>query len=164
MLERLDLRGVAGDAPGHDWAVVLAPPPPGDEPVAAVREIVADVRARGDAALFDLTERFDGCAIDELRVPPAEVRAALDGAAPELRAALKYAAAEIRAYHETQRPVPVDTTREGVRLREFAVPVERAGLYVPGGRAAYPSTVLMTAVPARIAGVDDVVLLSLIHI
>jgi histidinol dehydrogenase len=158
MLERLDLRGVAGDAPGHDWAVALAPPPPGDEPVAAVREIVADVRARGDAALRELTERFDGCAIDELRVPPAEVRAALEGAAPELRAALKYAAGEIRAYHETQRPVPVDTTREGIRLREFAVPVERAGLYVPGGRAAYPSTVLMTAIPARVAGVGRLAL------
>jgi histidinol dehydrogenase len=158
MLERLDLRGVAGDAPGHDWAVALAPPPPGDEPVAAVREIVADVRTRGDAALRELTERFDGCAIDEIRVPPAEVRAALEGAAPELRAALKYAAGEIRAYHETQRPVPVDTTREGIRLREFAVPVERAGLYVPGGRAAYPSTVLMTAIPARVAGVGRLAL------
>jgi histidinol dehydrogenase len=158
MLERLDLRGVAGDAPGHDWAVALAPPPPGDEPVAAVREILADVRARGDAALRDLTARFDGCSVDDLRVPPADVAAALDATPPELRAAMKYAAAEIRAYHETQRPSPVDTTRAGIRLRELAIPVARAGLYVPGGRAAYPSTVLMTAIPARVAGVGELAL------
>ena len=106
MLERLDLRGFDGDL-----TVALAPPHPGDEPVAAVREIVADVRAHGDRALRELTERFDGCRIDELRVPPADVRAALDAAAPELRSALEYAAGEITAYHEAQRPAPVTIER-----------------------------------------------------
>src|SRR5690349_14061714 len=153
MLERLDLRKRSGDL-----AAALAPPDTGEEPVAVVREIIAAVRARGDAALRELTERFDGCRIDELRVPPAEVRAALDAVPGAVRAALDYAAAEIRAYHEAQRPAPVALERDGVRLRELALPVDRAGLYVPGGRAAYPSTVLMTAIPARVAGVGELAL------
>ena len=107
----------------------------------------------------DLTERFDGCRIDDPRVPPAELRAALDAAAPELRAALELAAERIRAYHALQlAPVEPALDRDGVSLREVAVPVARAGLYVPGGRAAYPSTVLMTAIPARLAGVAELVL------
>ena len=161
MLSRLDLRGYAGDFTAALSASALALPSEGDDasdPVAAVREIVADVRARGDAALRELTERFDGCEIDDLRVPTAEVRAALDAASPELRAALEYAAGEIVAYHEAQRTPTVDLERGGVHLREVAIPVERAGLYVPGGRAAYPSTVLMTAMPARVAGVGELAL------
>jgi histidinol dehydrogenase len=153
MLERLDLRDRSGDL-----AAALAPPDIGEEPVAAVREIIASVRAGGDVALRELTERFDGCRVDELLVPPAEVRAALDAVPGELRAALDYAAGEIRAYHEAQLPAPVLLDRDGVRLRELAVPVDRAGLYVPGGRAAYPSTVLMTAIPARVAGVEELAL------
>ncbi len=95
MLSRLDLRGYAGDFTAALSVSALALPSEGDDasdPVAAVREIVADVRARGDAALRELTARFDGCEIDDLRVPTAEVRAALDAASPELRAALEYAA------------------------------------------------------------------------
>jgi histidinol dehydrogenase len=153
MLERLDLRGSRADL-----AAVLAPPPAGDEPVAAVREIVAAVRDGGDRALRELTERFDGCRLDELRVPELEVRAALDAAPTDLRTALEYAAGEITAYHEAQRPSPFVLERDGVRLRELAVPVGRAGLYVPGGRASYPSTVLMTALPARVAGVPELAL------
>ena len=153
MLERLDLRGSRADL-----AAVLAPPPAGDEPVAAVREIVAAVRDGGDRALRELTERFDGCRLDELRVPASDVRAALDDAPADLRSALEYAAGEITAYHEAQRPAPFVLERDGVRLRELAVPVARAGLYVPGGRASYPSTVLMTAVPARVAGVPELAL------
>ena len=153
MLERLDLRGSRADL-----AAVLAPPPAGDEPVAAVREIVGAVRDRGDRALRELTERFDGCRLDELRVPASEVRAALDDAPADLRSALEYAAGEITAYHEAQRPSPFVLERDGVRLRELAVPVGRAGLYVPGGRASYPSTVLMTALPARVAGVPELAL------
>ena len=152
MLERLDLRG---DRAGLG---ALAPPPAGDEPVAAVREIIAAVRERGDDALRELTERFDGCRVDDLRVAPADVQAALDGVPRELRAALEYAAGEIAAYHEALRPVAVALDRGGVRLRELVVPVARAGLYVPGGRASYPSTVLMTAIPARVAGVPELAL------
>jgi histidinol dehydrogenase len=123
-----------------------------------VREIIAAVRARGDDALREYTKRFDGCSVDDLRVPPSEVEAALEGASPDLRSALEYAAGEISAYHEAQCTPEVDLQRDGVRLREVVVPVQRAGCYVPGGRADYPSTVLMTAIPARVASVPEVVL------
>jgi histidinol dehydrogenase len=152
MLARSDLRGVA------DLASALAPPPDDTGPVRAVREILREVRTRGDDALRDLTERFDGCRIDELRVPAAEMTAALDGLPTDVREALEYAQGEIAAYHAAQRSGGFTLDRDGVRLTERVVPVARAGCYVPGGRAAYPSSVLMTAVPARIAGVDEVVL------
>ena len=154
MLARLDLRGFDGDL-----AAALARPVSDDAGVLdAVRTIIADVRTRGDAALRDFTERFDGCRIDDLRVPTDEIASALSSSSDELRAALEYAHAEITAYHEAQRAPAVALDRDGVHLRELVVPVDRAGAYVPGGRANYPSTVLMTAVPARIAGVPEVVL------
>jgi histidinol dehydrogenase len=158
VLSRLDLRGSA------DLAGALARPdesPEGtdDDALASVRAILAEVRAGGDAALRDLTERFDGCRLDDLRVPAADLQAALDGAAPELRAALEVAADRIREYHAAQLDAPEPTLeRDGLTLREVAVPVDRAGLYVPGGRATYPSTVLMTAIPAQLAGVTERVL------
>jgi histidinol dehydrogenase len=154
MLTRLDLRGSATDLAAA--LVQSAPEDPG--PVAAVREIIADVRARGDDALRDLTERFDGCRIDDLRVPEKEILATLDDAPAPFRAALDYAREEITAYHEAQLGAEVLVERDGALLRELAVPVDRAGLYVPGGRAAYPSTVLMTAIPARVAGVPEIAL------
>lgn len=130
-----------------------------DDALESVRAIVADVRTRGDVAVRELTERFDGCTLDDLRVPVDEVRRALDTATPELRAALDVAAARIREYHAAQVDVPqVVLDRDGVVLSELTVPVARAGLYVPGGRAAYPSTVLMTAIPAQLAGVAERVL------
>jgi histidinol dehydrogenase len=154
MLSRLDLRGA-----DSGFTSALARPVPADpDPSAAVRDVIRDVRARGDAALRELTERFDGCRVDDFRVPEKEVLAALDDAPPALRAALDYARGEITAYHERQLGDDVRIERDGVLLRELAVPVDRAGLYVPGGRAAYPSTVLMTAIPARVAGVSEVAL------
>ncbi len=124
---------------------------------AAAREIVAAVRAGGDAALRDLTERFDGVRVDELRVSTAELERAWDAAGADLRAHLEHAARRIRAYHEAQAAAagPVSFDSEGVSVVEVVVPVDRAGLYAPGGRAAYPSTVLMTAVPAAVAGVAE---------
>jgi histidinol dehydrogenase len=151
MLSRLDLRGA--DA---NLGELIAPAEDDGSAVQAVREIVRDVRARGDDALRELTERYDGCRIDELRVPADELRAALDDARPEFRAALEYAREQITTYHESQLGDDVRIERDGVLLREMVVPVDRAGLYVPGGRAAYPSTVLMTAVPARVAGVPEI--------
>lgn len=157
MLSRLDLRG--GDA---DLRAVLTSTAPDDADTAAaltsVREIIAEVRERGDDALRDLTERFDGCRIDEVTVPPAALSSALDALPPRFRSALEYTAGEITAYHEAQRTQDLRIVRDGVVLRELAVPVERVGLYVPGGRAAYPSTVLMTAIPARLAGVAELAL------
>ncbi len=155
MLSRLDLRG--GDAdPG---GVLAGPAEDADtDALESVRAIIADVRARGDAALRELTARFDGVVVDALAVPPAEVAGALDAVPSDFRAALEYAAGEIRAYHDAQRGEELRLVRDGVELRELAVPVDRAGLYVPGGRAVYPSTVLMTAIPARIAGVAELAL------
>ena len=154
MLSRLDLRGANADlsplTARRDAVDATA--------VEGVRAIIAEVRGRGDDALRDLTEQFDGCTIDDLRVPGDELLAALEDAPAEFRAALEYAREEVTAYHEAQLGGDVRVERDGVLLRELVVPVDRAGLYVPGGRATYPSTVLMTAIPARVAGVPEIAL------
>ena len=154
MLARLDLRGFSGDLAAR----LARSRADGDAPVEAVREIIRNVRERGDAALREYTERFDGCALDSFVVDPQEIAGALDGVTPEFRAALEYTRDEIRAYHEAQQVPGIALERDGVSLRELVVPIDRAGCYVPGGRGAYPSTVLMTAIPARIAGVGEIVL------
>jgi len=133
-----------------------------DEDVARdVALILADVRNRGDAALAELTQRFDGHSLAEdanWRIELADCREAFEALKPELRAALELAAARIRAYHEAQRPQDRDHTDEtGVRLGAKWLPVDAAGLYVPGGRAAYPSSLLMNAIPAKVAGVERLV-------
>ena len=155
LLTRLDRRGAADPA-----ADLPRPGLGGDEPVEAVQAILADVAARGDEAVRDHTERLDGVRLDDLRVPPAEVSAALDRVDPDVRAALEAAAAEIQSYHAGQVPPTRRHDRDGIVLDEYYVPVARAGCYVPGGRARYPSTVLMTVVPARAAGVDEVALVT----
>ncbi|UAK24623.1 histidinol dehydrogenase [Sphingomonas nostoxanthinifaciens] len=121
-----------------------------------VAAIVARVRAEGDAALVDLTRRFDRHDLEAngWEISRAERRAALDGLDPDLRAALELAAERIAVYHAAQKPVDRDEIdAAGVRIGARWRPVDAAGLYVPGGRAAYPSTVLMNALPARVAGV-----------
>ncbi|HET7652364.1 MAG TPA: histidinol dehydrogenase [Acidimicrobiales bacterium] len=153
MLKRLDLRGVddpTADLPRPDVA--------GEAPVAAVQAILADVRRRGDAAVREYTERFDKLALDDLRVPQVELERALGETPPLLREALEAANDNIAAYHREQVRIDHRYEKDGVVVRELRRPVDRAGLYVPGGRAAYPSTVLMTAVPARVAGVRELVL------
>jgi histidinol dehydrogenase len=155
VLSRLDLRGCA------DLAGALARPDDAadDGALESVRAILTDVRRRGDVAVRELTERFDGCVLDDARVPDEALTAALDAASPELRVALKVAANRIREYHSRQLDAAdFAVERDGVVLRELTIAVARAGLYVPGGRAAYPSTVLMTAIPAQLAGVDELVL------
>jgi len=155
VLTRLDLRGVT------DVAAALPAPAADDEPRDAARAILDEVRAGGDAALRALTLRFDGCDRDEPRVSPIDLVDALATADAGFRAALDRAAAAIRAYHEAQAVVaPVEVDDRGVRVWERTRPVARAGCYVPGGRAAYPSTVLMTVIPAQVAGVGEVVLCS----
>ena len=156
MLKQLDLRGATGDL----TKVLPAPDLTEDGPTASVREILAMVRAGGDAALRDLTERFDWVRIDDIRVPPAEVRAALDEIDPELREALEVAHANIVDYHREQLRPDIRHEKDGVVVREIRRPVERAGLYVPGGRAPLASTVLMTAGPARVAGVGAIAMCS----
>ncbi|MGR3484774.1 MAG: histidinol dehydrogenase [Paracoccaceae bacterium] len=124
----------------------------------AVAAIIADVRARGDAALLDLTERFDRVRPTALRIEEAEIDAAV-AAVPDAQAqALALAAERIRAYHDRQRPRDAEwTDATGARLGWRWTPVDAAGLYVPGGLASYPSSVLMNAVPAKVAGVGRLV-------
>lgn len=123
----------------------------------AVRAVLAAVRARGDAAVRELTERFDSVSLEDLRVPATEIEAALDATPPALRAALEVARDNVVAFHETQLRPDSCHERGGVVVRELRRPVRRAGCYVPGGTAPLVSTVLMTALPARVAGVDEVV-------
>jgi len=129
-----------------------------------VADILRTVRLRGDAALVEYTQRFDGYALaDEAdwQIPQAACEAAYHALAPDLRAALELAAQRIRAYHEAQLPQNRDFVDEaGVRLGAIWRPVDAAGLYVPGGRAAYPSSLLMNAIPARVAGVKRLAIVT----
>jgi len=127
----------------------------------AVRPIVEAVRAEGDAALLRYTRELDGVSLEagRLAVPPEEMEEALRALPAPLRDALALAAERIGAFHEAQRPSPVVTAPgPGERLALRPIPLRRVGLYVPGGRAAYPSTVLMGALPARAAGVAEIAL------
>ena len=122
-----------------------------------MRDILAAVAERGDAAVREYTSRFDGVELDSLVVADAELAAAIERIEPDVRAALELAADRIAAYHEAQMPTDVRVEQPGVSIRGSHRAVERAACYVPGGRAVYPSTVLMTAVPARVAGVEQIV-------
>jgi histidinol dehydrogenase len=154
MLQRLDLRGFTGDLVARLPRPQVAKEPP----IAEVQALLADVAARGDAALREATERFDGVVLDELRVPPEEVAAALDEIPADLRAALEVAHRNIEAYHRAQVAPEVDHDNDGITVRGLRRPVDRAGCYVPSALAPLISTVLMTAVPAKVAGVPEVVL------
>ncbi|MBN1862132.1 MAG: histidinol dehydrogenase [Dehalococcoidales bacterium] len=127
------------------------------DPEAVVKQIIGEVRSRGDKALIELTAKIDGVKLASLEVSKEQVAVAYKEIAPELVSALKLAAERIRAFHEKQR----DSLGKGFSLPGVAQvlrPLERVGVYAPGGLAAYPSTVLMTAIPARVAGVGEVVL------
>ena len=157
-LRRLDLRGFAGDR--RELADRL--PRPVDEQDRssdAVAAILADVRANGDEALRRLTATFDRVDIEDLRVPADELTAALARIPSELQEALDVAHDRILAYHAHEAgEAPEKFTNAGVTVRHLIRPVARAGCYAPGGRARYPSTVLMCAVPAHVAGVTEIVL------
>jgi histidinol dehydrogenase len=130
---------------------------------AAVAKIIADVRARGDRALCDLTAKFDRVKIspDSMRVTPGELQSALNQLPVADRAALELAATRIRDFHRHTVEKPfLFRDRTGMRLGQMVRPIERVGIYVPGGAGAYPSTVLMNAIPARIAGVGSIVMVS----
>ncbi len=153
MLTRVDMRGEDGVPETLRSRPVLT-----DAAVAeTVREVIAEVRQRGDAALYDLTERFDGVRLESLVVPSDAGAKALLSLPSDLRDALVVAEAAVRRHHEKELRTSRETLDRGLRVRTLPRPMARAGCYVPGGRAAYPSTVLMTAVVARVAGVDEVV-------
>src|SRR5581483_1541460 len=127
----------------------------------AVAAIVADVAARGDAALIDYTNRFDRVSLvpGTLRLSGSEIADGAAAAPAETVAALRVAAARIESFHRRQLPSDIDYTDDaGVRLGQRWRPIDAAGLYVPGGTAAYPSSVLMNAIPARVAGVGRLVM------
>ena len=124
-----------------------------------VSDIIADVRARGDAALLDYCERFDRVKLDTLEVTRDEIDEALWAMEQEFIDVLETAAANIRQFHTKQvRNSFIITEREGVVMGQKVTPLDRVGLYVPGGTAAYPSTVLMDAIPAKIAGCGEIVI------
>lgn len=128
---------------------------------APVAEILRAVQERGDAALREYTLRFDGAAPDALAVTAEEVDQAAAQVEPAFLAVLEEAAEHIRAYHARQkRESFVMTEREGVVLGQRIIPLARVGIYVAGGTAAYPSTVLMNAIPARIAGVGEIIMVT----
>ena len=127
----------------------------------AVSDIIADVRARGDRALLDYTARFDGARLDALQVSAEEMEQALSEVEPEFLRILNTAAENIRAFHSHQvRSSFVINEKNGVVLGQRVIPIDRVGLYVPGGTAAYPSSVLMNAIPAKIAGCREVVIVT----
>ena len=126
-----------------------------------VAEIIARVREAGDAALYEYGEKFDGVRLTSLAVTPEEMEEALTLVEDEFLAILKKAAVNIRRFHEKQvRNSFILNEENGVVIGQKIIPVDRAGLYVPGGTAAYPSTVLMDAIPAKIAGCREVVMVT----
>lgn len=128
-----------------------------------VSGIVEDVRKRGDAALFEYTEKFDGAKLDKdtVQVSEGEIRQAYDQVDKELLGVIRRSMANIRAYHEKQKRYGwFDTTADGTILGQKVTPLASAGIYVPGGKAAYPSSVLMNTVPAQVAGVEEIIMVT----
>ena len=159
LLRRVDLRGATGDL----RRLLPAPEPAQDDATEAVRVIVASVRSGGDAALEELTKRLDGVKPEHLLVPSGDIKAALAGSPPQLRHALEHAARAITDFHRAEagaRGSFENTSPAGIVTREVLVPVDRAGCYVPGGRAPLASSLLMTAIPALVAGVREVAVCS----
>lgn len=153
MLTRHDLRSLDGD-----YAAALPRPmDDADAPLDIVRDIIADVRHRGDDAINELGARFDGAAAKPLKLGPEDLAAAVERVDPAIIESLREAAASIKAFHVSQIDPAHSYQHKGMTITQNRQPVDRAGCYVPGGRAWYPSTVLMTAVIARAAGVREVV-------
>jgi histidinol dehydrogenase len=127
------------------------------EVMGTAARIVDDVRARGDEALRDYTSRLDGVDLDDLRVTDAEIEAAVESVDETFRDSLLAAAVAIEDFHSRQIPQSWFNAMEGgVLVGQKVTPIGRVGIYVPGGRACYPSTVLMNAIPAIVAGVEEV--------
>ena len=136
-------------SPGADTAAVAK----------VVADIISDVTNRGDAALKEYTARFDGCALDAFEVTPAEIEAAIDAAGAEFIGVMRRAAKNIEEFHRRQiRHGFVMTPGSGIVLGQRILPISRVGQYMPGGTAAYPSSVLMNCIPAKIAGVEEIIM------
>ncbi|MFC1967238.1 histidinol dehydrogenase [Chloroflexota bacterium] len=129
------------------------------QPEQAVRLIIKQVKEQGDTALVELTERIDGIKLSSIEVGQQEIKNAYDEVDDELVAALKLAAQRVQDFHQVQKD-NILHEMDGPNLKQLIRPLERVGVYVPGGTAAYPSTVLMTAIPARVAGVKEIMLVT----
>lgn len=127
---------------------------------AVVREIVADVRLRGDAAVRDCLRRYDGVEIDALEVTAEEIDAAEKAVDAEFLAAIEVSIANVRRFHELQREESWTDDHDGARLGHLVRPLDRVGIHVPAGKAPLPSTAIMAAVPAKVAGVGEIVVCS----
>ncbi|HCH3993135.1 TPA: histidinol dehydrogenase [Vibrio parahaemolyticus] len=128
---------------------------------AAVADVIAKVRTQGDAALLELTEKFDRVKPESIRVPSKEINAASERLSAEMKQALEQAYSNIAKFHKAQKPQPIKVeTQSGVMCEQVTRPIQKVGLYIPGGSAPLPSTVLMLGVPAKIAGCRKVVLCS----
>lgn len=159
-MRTIDLRGQAL-APAELLAAVPRAAGTREAAFTAASDIVADVAARGEASLREQAERFDGVTGHDIRVPAAHLDEALTGLAPDIRAALEEAIDRVRLGSAAQVPAEIVTMiRPGARIVQRWQPVRRVGLYVPGGKAVYPSSVVMNVVPAQIAGVAEVALAS----
>jgi histidinol dehydrogenase len=159
------IRTVHAEPPFDDLVHSFAAPTDGDgELRQAVAEIVRRVAHEGEAALLEYAGRFDGVRVDDvggLRLSPEAMADAADRLDPELMASLRRAAENIRTFHERQLERGfLDLHEDGTMLGQRVTPLRRVGVYVPGGRAAYPSTVLMCALPARVAGVEEIVMVT----
>ncbi|MDY0909974.1 histidinol dehydrogenase [Microbacterium sp. CFBP9034] len=160
MLRTIDLRGRVL-SPAELLETVPRATEARDEALATAARIVADVASHGETALRDQAERFDGVTGHELRVPAAHLDEALDALDPAVRAALEEAIARVREASAAQVPAPTTTELgPGARVTQRWQPVRRVGLYVPGGKAVYPSSVVMNVVPAQVAGVSEIALAS----
>ncbi len=160
MLRTIDLRGTR---PSASELLALVPRAATDVTVAldAARALIDDVREHGASALLDQAERFDGVRPTTVRVPAAELDAALAALAPDVRAALESTITRVRAASAAQVPAPERTVfAAGAVIEQRWQPVGRVGLYVPGGKAVYPSSVVMNVVPAQVAGVRSIALAS----
>ena len=153
VLQRIDLRGANRPYGPHLPRLDLS----ADMPTAAVREILSKVRDGGDDAVRSLTAQFDGVDIVDFRVAPETLREAWEALDTGLSAALQVAHDRILEFHREERAQSHEVTQDAITVSSIPQPVERAGLYIPGGLASYPSTVLMTALPARAAGVKEIV-------
>jgi len=161
-MRRLDVRSGGGPAPARDYRrLVPRASLDVEHAVAAVRPICADVAQRGDDAVLDLAERFDGVRPGSVRVPAQVLTAALERLDPQVRTSLEVCVERARRVHADQARTDVTTTVvPGGRVTQRWVPVRRVGLYVPGGLAVYPSSVVMNVVPAQVAGVESLAVAS----
>ncbi|HJM05905.1 MAG TPA: histidinol dehydrogenase, partial [SAR324 cluster bacterium] len=133
------------------------PPPLTEDISSTVSGILEQVRKNGDTALRELTLRFDGVKLDSIRVKPEDLQSALESLDPKLRLILEKAAENIRSFHQRQKTESqLEFSNDGTMLGWKVTPLDSVGIYVPGGRAVYPSTLLMNVIPAQVAGVSRI--------